>query len=144
MLFFLANQVYYAEEGRFFPPFPDPKASIPTPFRTAAGCFFPPLRRAIAAVLELYGAAHPDPARNGVVPPMTPSHAGGLQKKSPPLSGRAGCDRDSDSVYRLSWMTSASMVSTVVMTLLLAWKPRWVRIMSTISAAMSTFDVSNE
>ncbi len=68
----------------------------------------------------------------------------GAPKKSPPLVGRANDGWGFVFDYRLSWMTSASMVSTVVMILLLAWKPRWVKIMSTISAAMSTFEVSRE
>lgn len=44
--------------------------------------------------------------------------------------------------YRLSSMARFSISSDVVTTLLLAWKPRWVMIMSTISDAMSTLDCS--
>ncbi len=90
----------------------------------------------------------PTRGRNTLAGPAAPAPVGtSRERKGPPCTSetcRAGHDWKRTARYRLSWMTSASMVSTVVMTLLLAWKPRWVRIMSTISAAMSTFEVSRE
>ena len=41
-------------------------------------------------------------------------------------------------------ITVSSIVSTVVMVLLLAWKPRWVVIMFTNSLARSTLEISRE
>ena len=46
------------------------------------------------------------------------------------------------SCYLFMLITCSSMVSTVVMPLELAWKPRWVMIICTNSRDMSTLDCS--